>query len=420
MGMFSQNRTYLGSNIDVVANESYVGTAGAYRAMCEGYQNSYSIFESCIGLDFMEAAVVNEGVDEYEFAVVQESFVGDFFNKVKEFLLKLLEKIKGIIKSFITKVVGTFTSDGKELVKKYKDDILKKDLTKMKYKYAEPISGHDINIAAGERKYEELLEEIFHAVGHIRPDADASRGELDSDRNYTRGRLTSAKNYANSTSRATNLARPRSFSGLDERTLERLNDNINDNTYLEQAFGAAIGTSSVEMSEFAKEAKEYCFDTETTETDGADRKVTDIMLVLQQAKDERTSLEKAERASTKNIQEMIREIERANKEVMKLIPGNSTGDQQQDENRRTNATEINKILNTAQKAEQQLSTYVTKAYAVKLELVKFHFAQCKRIWVQMAAYRPKSVKEDAILIEAIGEAAEYEAYSSFTEAEMSY
>ena len=149
MGMFSQNRTYLGSNIDVVANESYVGTAGAYRAMCEGYQNSYSIFESCIGLDFMEAAVVNEGVDEYEFAVVQESFVGDFFNKIKEFLLKLLEKIKGIIKSFITKVVGTFTKDGKELVKKYKDDILKKDLSKMKYKYAKP-TDKQINIGAGE------------------------------------------------------------------------------------------------------------------------------------------------------------------------------------------------------------------------------------------------------------------------------
>ena len=79
---------------------------------------------------------------------------------------------------------------------------------------------------------------------------------------------------------------------------------------------------------------------------------------------------------------------------------------------------LNKYLNTVIRASNQMSTVVTKCFAVKLELHKFNFAQCKRIWVQMAAYRPKSVKEDADLLEAIGEAAEYDTYTSFTTAEM--
>ena len=44
MGMFSQNRTMLGDDFEVIANESYQGAAGAYRAMTEGFQISYAVF----------------------------------------------------------------------------------------------------------------------------------------------------------------------------------------------------------------------------------------------------------------------------------------------------------------------------------------------------------------------------------------
>ena len=412
MGIFSQN--YTSSHIDVVANESYVGTAGAYRAMCEGYQNSYAIFESCIGLDFMEAAVFNEGVDEMEFMVVQENFVTDFFTKIKEFLLKLLEKIKGIIKSFITRVVGTFTSDGKTLVNKYKTDILKKDLSKMKYKYAKPTE-KEIKIGVGAQEFERELDDIFDCIGHI--SATNKRGtDLTTAKSGRTTRLGAMSTYAKDDTDKSgnyNYTKNGSTSAIDinNTELDKINEKLEDSTYLEQALGKAIESGPVEMADFAKEAKEYLFEDEEKFEEDAGNLTTEIMLVLQTAKKQQDELKKDERASEKLIGDMIREIERTNKEVSKLLPN-------ENKNISKNATLINKILNTAQKAEGQLSTYMTKCYAVKLELMKFHFAQCKRIWVQMAAYRPKSVKEDVDLIEAIGEAAEYEAYSSFTEAEM--
>ena len=109
--------------------------------------------------------------------------------------------------------------------------------------------------------------------------------------------------------------------------------------------------------------------------------------------------------------EIIKKIDETQKAVRDKLPDS-------DSNTDKKYTRINKYLNTASRLNSQLSTYVTKVFAVSIEMKKFHFAQCKRIWVQMASYNPKSVKEDAMLIEAIGEAAEYEVYSSFTEAEM--
>ena len=389
MGMFSPNRTALGSEIDVVANESYIGAAGAYRAMCEGYQNSYAIFEKCIELDFMEAAVVNEGVSETEFAVIQENFATDFFAKIKDFLVKLMEKIKGIIKSFIDKVVGTFTSDGKKLVNKYKAQILKKDLSKMKYKYAKP-RGTEI-------KYDQFMNVYKSQNKYIFEECRKSYKDLKSDYIYN-----DDKHKADT---------HKELSGSEgEEKLKGINEKIDDNTYLEKALGATLGKTdgSIELAEYAKEAKEYLFDDVEKEDEGAGSLVSSLMVKLTTSNDTIKKFKKYEKDTTREINEILKEISHTEKEVIGNLPKTAP---------KMN-TIINKFLNTASRLNSQLSTGVSKVIATCIEMEKFDFAQSKRIWVQMASYNPKTVKEDAMLIEAIGEAAEYEAYSSFTEAEM--
>ena len=385
MGMFSSNRTYLGSDIDVVANESYVGIEGAYRAMCEGYQNSYAIFESCIGLDFMEAAVVNEGYSENEFSVIQENFVMDFFTKLKEFLVKLLEKIKGIISSFITKVVGTFTKDGKELVNKYKKQIMSKDLSKMKYKYAKP-TGKEIQPQNLTNHYNNQIITFLKKVNFLIDEIDL----------YTNGNGSFV---------------------TGQEHIDDITKALDDNDYLEEALAKTLSGYSgkkLEMSEYAKEAKEHLFEDEEKETEDAGKLISELILTLTTAEKQQKELKRSEREDQKTIKDLITKYDRASKEANNKIP--ATGAKAK--NVTDSVGKINKVLNLASRAQTQMSSGLTKAYAVKLELIKFHFAQCKRIWVQMAAYNPKTVKEDAELLQAIGEAAEYEAYSSFTEAEM--
>lgn len=397
MGMFSTNRTSLGSDIHVEANESYIGIAGAYRAMCESYQNSYTMFEQCIGLDFMEAAVVNEGASQSQFEVIQENFVTDLFDKCKEILVKLMEKIKGIVKSFIDRVVGTFIKDGKELVRKYKDQILKKDLSKMTYKYAKRRKGNDIDCAKVQDVYKK-------SVGTLMTDLDGIATK------FKKSDLFSGDGTSGGI-RASSLGKKSAYLYGDS-VLDDIVEKINDSEYLEKALGASIGKTDtrIEMSEYAQEAKEYMFEDEE-EDDEAGKLVSELMVILQSAKDEQKSIKDDEKKSLREIKEAIDNIDRVNKEVMRDIPDSDTAKNKKN-------VILNKYLNTASRLYNQMSAAVSKAFAVKLELYKFHFAQSKRVWVQMAAYRPKSVKEDAILLQAIGEAAEYDTYTSFTIAEM--
>lgn len=126
MSTYSQYATHgMGGN-DLVANESYAGAVGAYRAIEENSINEFRIFESVIGCDFAdafhEAGVLNESTYES----INESALGDIWEKVKSFFKKIGEKIMGILKKFKDRLIATFTRDGKELVKKFDKQILTK------------------------------------------------------------------------------------------------------------------------------------------------------------------------------------------------------------------------------------------------------------------------------------------------------
>lgn len=377
MGMFSQNRTMLSEDFEVQANESYVGAAGAYRAMTEGYQNSYAVFESCIGLDFMEAAVVNEAGDISEFEIVQEGFAGDFFNKIKEFLTKLIEKIKGIVKSFIAKVTGTFCRDGKKLVDKYKADVLKKDLSKMKYKWQK------VNNDVPDIKTTELSKIYKDALGAISTE-DVS-GYLD-------------------TVEKAGTMNPDKFIAEKEK--------LDDNSAMEKDLGSMCtsGGGSCELSEFSKEFHDYLYqDEEECEGFGSDgANLSEIMLDLSTGKKAISDIEKSQKTHEKDVKEYIKKVDTAQKQLMKLVPDKNGSDK-----RKTNITAINNRLNIAMTAANQISTVTTKYFACLLDEKKKYLARCKKVFTQAAAYRTKSANESALFVEAAGEVAEYETLELF-------
>ena len=380
MGMFSQNRTMLGEDFEIMANESYQGAAGAYRAMTEGFQNSYAVFESCIGLDFMEAAVVNESASEDDYVVVQEAFAGDFFNKIKEFLVKLIEKIKGIVKSFIAKVTGTFCKDGKALVNKYKGDVLKKDLSKMKYKWMKRKESNK-----DELNNSELTSAYNQALSNM--DTNDVSGSV---AKFSKGNQD--KGYP-----------------IDD-DLKKLKEDLNDNVQLEQDLGKMSGNSTCELSEFAKEFHEYLYeDEEECEGFGSDgASLTEIMTELSNGKKSISELEKNQRKHEKDTKELIKTVENAYKQMKSLIPTDNAT-----EKKKSAIALVNEKLNTAMTAANQISTVQTKYFACSIDEKKKFLARCKKVFVQAAAYRPKSTNEDTILAVALGEAAEYEVCEMF-------
>ena len=111
---------------DIVANESYDGIVGAYTAVEENAVNEHRIFESIIGRDFTEAYVAAGALDESALEAVNEASLGGIWEKVKAFFKKMAEKIAGVIKSIKDRIVIAFTRDGKELVRKYDKQIVRK------------------------------------------------------------------------------------------------------------------------------------------------------------------------------------------------------------------------------------------------------------------------------------------------------
>ena len=142
MGVYTHNTTSVGGYdfSDVVADESYVGLAGASRMLLENVQNEQMMFDAVIANDFTEVGLALEGAD-YQIYALQEAAMGGIWEKIKAFFKKLVEKIKGLFHSFMARINGVFIRDKKELLTKYKNEIIKEDCSEMKYKWSEPKKG---------------------------------------------------------------------------------------------------------------------------------------------------------------------------------------------------------------------------------------------------------------------------------------
>jgi hypothetical protein len=103
------------------------------QILAENSYNYAAIVRASIENDVRELAVSEEA----EIQAIQEAGVGGFFDGLKEFFVKLGQKIKGMFEKVIAKVQSFFTSK-KEFVKKYKDKFITNDLAEMKVNWRKP------------------------------------------------------------------------------------------------------------------------------------------------------------------------------------------------------------------------------------------------------------------------------------------
>ena len=324
MGLFNSNRGHLGLDYDcgeIVANENYTHEFGLGQMFVDSAKNDMAIFEALIADDFKEVMAVQEGV-EY----VNEASVGAFIDKIKTFLKNAWEKIKGIIKSFLTKFVAMFIRDNADLVKKYEKEVARKSkLSKMKYKWTEAKKAGQLAII---------------------------------------GNIGSCEKYLNAT----------------EKDLE---DN-----YLDKVLSGIIGVSTTE-ADFAVDFWEKCFEDEDV-VEGLDSsRLAVIVETLKTAKKVEKEMKDAQDKCDKYFRNALKEIDSYEKEF------------KDDKGALAELNTVYKATNIVQKA-------VNMTLAQVIRSQKFWVAQCRRVFIQAAAFNEKAVKEDAILFEAIGECAEYD------------
>ncbi len=364
MGVYSSNRSNLGP-VEVVAAEGYHNGIGAAQIMIEACQNDQAFFEAVIGNDFREAAGVLEGtILESELLTINEASFGGVIDKIKEFLVKLLEKIKGLFNAFRVKVANVFVRDNKAFVEKYKAEVLKKDLSKMKYKYSKP-------------------------TGKT-PSDPAIKFSMDL------GDMASMKTA--------------------EDVQKYINDTFGEDKAIEAALGSTIGQSSTSVGEYAKAVHEYVYEDED-EVEGVSAAfISEIISNLTTAKDALSKIDKDYKKAEKEISDGIKKIEKSRSDLVKLIPKDNSGSvdvggEKASFSNKDDRDALNAKLNALYKGATTYQTIFTKCAAVDLAETKFGLAQQRRIFAQAAAYTP--VKEDAVLAEAVADASNYEVDSCF-------
>lgn len=375
MGVYSSNRTNLGtySGEEIVANENYSGIEGAFQIMTEGYQNDLAIFNSVIMSDFQEAALLQEGAVE-QVQVLQEANVSGFIDKIKEFIKKVWEKIKGLFKTFFVKIESLISRDTKKFAEKYKKEVFSKDLSKMKFKFRKR-TGKSIarlDEAGAESKVAAIIAE-----------AEKNRTEL-----------------------------------------KKLQEMIDDSDFSDNCLSEISGIRNTTYSDFHKDYMETIFEDED-QIEGLDTALLSEMYeVLTMGGKALSELKKENAKVDKVFSNMLRSIDKIRTEVMKSVPqkdGVAKDDSTTDakfhngagfQYKKGDADSV-KFLNCVYKIVQVSQSAVTKISGTELESYKFYIAQCKRVYAQAVSFNPKSVKEDAVFIEAVGDAAEYELLSEF-------
>lgn len=168
MGFFSQGNygttNYL-ENVQI--DPSYSDHNGIYRSLVEGYENDRIMFQHMLEYDFKESALIHEGASNEEIMTLQENVFSSFFNKIKELLKKLWAKIKAVFHGFIAKFSAKFGSDNKAFAKKYRKDVLGKDLSKFEAKYEKPKSGINDILSLAKAKSLEIEVDIKKAKSDV-------------------------------------------------------------------------------------------------------------------------------------------------------------------------------------------------------------------------------------------------------------
>lgn len=418
MGFFLENSLAAISDEEFIADESYIGELGAARIMIEAAENDDKIFNACISNDFKEVFLarkvaklqesvvsLEEGSIELEEAnskleeanteleTFEEASVGGFVNTVIEYIKSAAAKVKGLIMSFVLKVGAAITRSNKELVKKYKGKINDStDYSKMKYKW------NDTKDAFGD-----------------------------------------------GVSKATVSAASYNISNIIKNEFEGHSSDGDKSDKLDDLCSNFISGSS--YSSYKKDSFNAHFESVETREGPTKDFLNKITNILEHSDKKLKAIKDSVPKVDKVFNDLIREAKEASKKINKNSgkagetsykldgsdrtvrnDGETVISNQKPENATKRLTAIKKAAELSQKVYSLVLATDIKEY-------KFHIRQCRRVFVQAATYsvrkqasstkakqKPtkKSVEETDILLDAIGEAADYEFESEIEEVEYSF
>ena len=370
---YDANRISGLGSINVEPDARFCHEHAAMQAVIESQQNELIMFENNLAVDFQEAAMIHEGAYAEDIEALHENVFTDIFKRIKDLFMKLWAKIKSIFKVFIAKFDSIFMKSSKEFIKKYKKDVMNKDLKDITINYSRP------------NNVQFVISKILTV--NI-TDADISGGQ-----------------------------------DSIQKALENYDSERQEEEYIEHL----TGLRNVTLADFDKEYHEHCYEDESKE-DLTSSLVADAISYLEGSDDVLKRVKKANDILERAIANIIKEIDKEQSDFAKL---KSNEDMDTTIYYTTDAGEKNNIqkmkidrdtdedaiksqkpvkqatINLLSKRAACLQSCITKVTAGTVREAKFGASQARRVIVK--ALGAKSVNGESALLNAIEESAAYEA-----------
>lgn len=119
----------------------YAGPDGPDLMVQEAFDIDQKMFEIVVEHDFLECAALQSVEMESALIAVDENFVTDMWDKIKELIKKIKDKIVSIAKAAAVKLNAFFTKDNAALVEKYKKQFDNANKSKIEIKNWRDYSG---------------------------------------------------------------------------------------------------------------------------------------------------------------------------------------------------------------------------------------------------------------------------------------
>ena len=379
--MFITENTMAGlsSNYTVEAAEGYSGGIGCQIAALEAAQTDFSFLTAFVESDAREIGMVREGAGVEEMHAMLEGAISDAWNKLKEWVKKIWEKIKGIFKAFIARLEDFMGKNGYAYFEKYKNILYDGTPIKdLKAKYSKVDDKELEKLLTGRE-----LENVFSAFG----------GEI------------------------------------------VVNDDKDQSEIVDEYLVKMLGGDSTDKKSFKKDFHDKCFETEVTEDLGSGKipeyvkYISDKKSIIEKFEKQRDNIDRGIKKISSNIDKLASKAlndktkNKADTEDEGTTDVNDylafgSGKKNELEKRQAKNVSQSRIAR-AQRRTSAFQSALTTYNSAAMEAGKFAIAQSRRLAAVIVSYKMRHKNEAFSGVEMsdelytiIGEAAEYEALSA--------
>jgi hypothetical protein len=346
-------------------NDSYVKESryelGLKGALMHVYENecNYNAMMKSIGLSELK---YYKETGEDLFVNEAGAFSG-MLDKVKKFFKAVIEKIKSIFHKFMAKI-NSYTMEDKKFVKKYKTEILRKNVTDLEFTGYEKFKDKVINIPINNINY--------YSDTDLRTSGSINRGELNNNYKSTTTDFTSTTNKDNYYAKYADQ------------------DAVNDECEKKRGaiYNGEGSAGNMTEEEFRDGLKETLYGDKET-FDVTPTIVRNALTTIENTNDAIKKAKKAQDNITKNIDNLIRNLDNYQKEVDKEFSEKNKNGKTADNTDIAMANRKTQNISDEITIWKSMSNDYTVAYGMYVQALKDANRQAKALCVKVISYNKK-------------------------------